>query len=160
MRLQSYINLGFNPVLAVVNDGARRVLQVTGWIGGTGTAPATGLYVGATDYVSLIANAVDIRGASGSAIVLSVVTKTTNYTITSADDIILGNAAGGVVTITLPTAVGVVKQFSVKRINSGGSNVIVNTTSAQTIDGSSSATLTTVNTSLSFVSDNSNWMLV
>jgi hypothetical protein len=65
MRLQAYVYLGWTPILAVATDGARRVLQVTGWEGGSGTAPATGLYVGATGYVSLIGDAVDIRGASG-----------------------------------------------------------------------------------------------
>jgi hypothetical protein len=65
MRVQAYVYLGWSPILAVVADGARRVLQVTGWSGGSGTAPATGLYVGATGYVSNIADAVDIRGDSG-----------------------------------------------------------------------------------------------
>ena len=35
-------NDGWSPVLAVVSDSARRVLQVTGWTGGTGTPPASG----------------------------------------------------------------------------------------------------------------------
>lgn len=56
---------GWTPVLAVVADGARRVQQVADWTGGTGTKPATGKYVGATGLVDLIANGVDIRGASG-----------------------------------------------------------------------------------------------
>ena len=37
---------GWTPQLAVVNDGDRRVLQVSGWVGGTGTQPAVGQYVG------------------------------------------------------------------------------------------------------------------
>lgn len=57
---------GWAPVLAVANDGARRVLQVTDWTGGEGTKPTTLGYIGATGIVPLIANGVDIRGAVGS----------------------------------------------------------------------------------------------
>lgn len=56
---------GWSPVLATVSDGDRRVLQVTDWTGGTGTKPATGLYVGSGGLVSNIAQGVDIRGATG-----------------------------------------------------------------------------------------------
>jgi len=55
---------GWSPAVAITNDGARRVLQVVDWIGGTGTKPATG-YIGATGIVALIADAVDIRGPAG-----------------------------------------------------------------------------------------------
>lgn len=56
---------GWSPVFAVVTDGARRVLQVTGWTGGTGSAPASGKYVGSSGLVTLIADAVDVRGGTG-----------------------------------------------------------------------------------------------
>ncbi|MCY4364719.1 MAG: hypothetical protein OXE17_00600 [Chloroflexi bacterium] len=56
---------GWSPQFAIVADGDRRVLQITGWTGGTGTAPASGLYVGATALVSSLADGVDIRGPSG-----------------------------------------------------------------------------------------------
>ena len=57
---------GWAPVLSVVADGERRVLQLTDWAGGVTDKPATGSYVGATGYVVLIADAVDIRGSAGS----------------------------------------------------------------------------------------------
>jgi hypothetical protein len=56
---------GWSPVLAVVTDGARRVLQVTDWTGGQGTKPATGLYVGVDGLKIAIADGVDIRGTAG-----------------------------------------------------------------------------------------------
>ncbi len=59
---------GWAPVLAVVADGARRVLQVNDWIGGSGTKPATGGYVGATGLTPTIGDAVDIRGPAGGAL--------------------------------------------------------------------------------------------
>jgi hypothetical protein len=57
---------GWTPTLAIVSDGARRVQQVIDWVGGTGTKPATGKYVGVSGLVDAIGDAVDIRGASGS----------------------------------------------------------------------------------------------
>ena len=58
---------GWTPVFAVVVDGSRNVLQVVDWTGGSGTKPVTGKYVGATGLVTLIADAVNIRGAQGAA---------------------------------------------------------------------------------------------
>lgn len=60
-------NDGWSPVFAVVSDGTRRVLQVVDWQGGEGTKPTTGLYVGVSGLVALIANGVDVRGATGAA---------------------------------------------------------------------------------------------
>lgn len=56
---------GWSPVFAVVVDGSRRVLQVPDWVGGAGTKPTTGLYVGATGLTATLASAIDIRGAAG-----------------------------------------------------------------------------------------------
>ena len=58
-------NDGWSPILAVVSDGARRVLQVTDWTGGEGTKPSTGSYIGASGLTGTIGSAVDIRGAAG-----------------------------------------------------------------------------------------------
>ncbi|MFC6047768.1 hypothetical protein ACFPYM_07970, partial [Methylobacterium hispanicum] len=55
-------NAGWTPQFGVATDGGRRVLQVSGWTGGQGTPPASGLYVGVGGLVPNIANAVDIRG--------------------------------------------------------------------------------------------------
>ena len=53
-------NDGWAPVLSVASDGAvRKVLQVTSWIGGEGTAPSTG-YVAAGGVVANIADADDL----------------------------------------------------------------------------------------------------
>ena len=58
---------GWAPVLSLVPDADRRVLQVDDWVGGEGTKPATGDYVGTTGLVSDIEDAVDIRGEQGPA---------------------------------------------------------------------------------------------
>jgi len=58
---------GWSPELTVQSDGARRVLQITDWTGGgTGAAkPDVNDYIGASGLESLIADAIDIRGAAG-----------------------------------------------------------------------------------------------
>lgn len=56
---------GWSAVLANIADGARVVQQVIDWTGGEDSKPASGQYIGATGLVSLIANATDIRGATG-----------------------------------------------------------------------------------------------
>lgn len=57
---------GWSPILAVVNDGDRCVLQITNWTGGVGTKPATGQYLGVNGLVDNIADGTDIRGLRGS----------------------------------------------------------------------------------------------
>lgn len=56
---------GWSPVFAIVADGDRRVLQVEDWVGGEGTPPEAGDYVGADGLVEDINDAVDIRGPKG-----------------------------------------------------------------------------------------------
>lgn len=56
---------GWSPVLAVVADSARYVLQIPDWVGGEGTKPAVNKYVGPTGLVDAIGDAVDIRGPAG-----------------------------------------------------------------------------------------------
>jgi len=57
---------GWSPSLAIVTDGARRVLQITDWVGGEGVKPSVvNQFIGATSIVSSAAAAVDIRGPQG-----------------------------------------------------------------------------------------------
>lgn len=64
----------------------------------------------------------------------------------------------GTTTVTLPTAVGNTNRYTVKNVGSG--TVTIATTSSQTIDGSSSASLPVQYTSLDLVSDGANWNVV
>jgi hypothetical protein len=64
----------------------------------------------------------------------------------------------GTTTLTLPTAVGNANKYAVK--NSGSNTVTIATTSSQTIDGSSTATLPVANTSLDLISDGANWKVI
>ena len=51
---------GWSPRLAVVNDGYRRVLQIVGWVGGIGSPPGHGQYIGPSGLVNTATEAVDI----------------------------------------------------------------------------------------------------
>lgn len=51
---------GWEPVLAVVQDGERRVLQIADWVGGGGVKPASGQYLGLMGFVTDIAQATDL----------------------------------------------------------------------------------------------------
>lgn len=64
----------------------------------------------------------------------------------------------GTTTLTLPTAVGNTNKYTVK--NTGVATVTIATTSAQTIDGSTTASLPVANTALTMVSDGANWQIV
>ncbi|HWK65407.1 MAG TPA: right-handed parallel beta-helix repeat-containing protein [Rhizobiaceae bacterium] len=56
---------GWSPLLRIVTDGARRVVELYDWTGGHGAKPDLTGYLGATGIVSGIAQATDIRGPAG-----------------------------------------------------------------------------------------------
>lgn len=56
---------GWSPILKVAARGDDSVLQITDWVGGTGTKPTTLGYIGTTGIVTNIANASNIRGVKG-----------------------------------------------------------------------------------------------
>lgn len=65
----------WTPVISVVPDGFRLVMQITNWIGGVGEKPVTNLYIGPEGYVDDITKAVDVKGVGqkGWSPVLSIV---------------------------------------------------------------------------------------
>lgn len=56
---------GWSPLLKIVARGDDSVLQITDWVGGTGSKPTTLGYIGTTGIVTNIANASNIRGLKG-----------------------------------------------------------------------------------------------
>ena len=56
---------GWSPVLKTVARGNDVVLQISDWLGGSGTKPTTGQYLSSDGLVSNIANADNIRGIQG-----------------------------------------------------------------------------------------------
>jgi len=85
------------------------------------------------------------------------VAKTTTYTILATDSVI--DCTAGTFTITLPTAVGCMgRSYIIK--NSGAGVITVATTSSQTIDGGTTASLAVQYASLTVVSNNANWIVI
>ena len=56
---------GWSPVLKTVARGNDVVLQISDWLGGSGTKPTTGQYLSSGGLVSNIANADNVRGLQG-----------------------------------------------------------------------------------------------
>lgn len=91
---------------------------------------------------------------------LSVATKTANYTLASSDDLILSNTASGAITLTLPDATTMTgKILSIKQL-SGANKTTINTTSSQTIDSVTSRKMGTYGDFLRVVSDGANWKVM
>ena len=90
---------------------------------------------------------------------LAVTTKTTNYTATTSDNVILVNASSGDVTITLPASSSGLN-FTVKKIDSSSNTVTVASNGSETIDGSSTQVIISQYDAISLVSDGSNFYII
>lgn len=93
---------------------------------------------------------------------LAITTKTTNYTLTIGDDLVLFDGSAGNVTGTLPSSVGLSGEvFSFIRLDASGTSVVITGSSSQTINGQLSYTgLSTQYSRLRVVSDNSNYLIL
>lgn len=58
----------WTPIIAYVPDGARRVAQIVDWVGGGGTKPEVGDYIGPDGFTDDISEATDVRGPEGSGV--------------------------------------------------------------------------------------------
>lgn len=90
-----------------------------------------------------------------------IATKTTTYTTTNADGVILCDATAGAFTVTLVTAsgnTGLTQTF--KKTDSTASVVTIDANGSQTIDGSLTYALSQQWTHVTLVSNGSNWMIV
>jgi hypothetical protein len=89
------------------------------------------------------------------------VSETAAYSILPSDSIVLLSAASAAFTSTLPTAVGVLgKSYTIKKIDSTSNVITIGTTSAQTIDGLTTAPLNTQDDTIEVISDGANWQVV
>jgi hypothetical protein len=100
--------------------------------------------------------------ANGVYNVVNVTSSTYNAAQTSGFPVLLVNTttAASNVTVNLPTAVDNTAEFIIKKIDSSTYSVIVDASSTQTIDGSLTATLKIGYSSISLVSNNSNWFII
>ena len=88
-------------------------------------------------------------------------TVTTTGNVVSGDYLIVANAAGGAITMTLPPAALVPGRIYVfKRINSGANAVIVDGYASETIDGAATHTLTPQWNALTIMSNGVAWFIL
>jgi len=131
-------------------------------VAGDGANSATRLAVGTNGFV-LKANSAQATGLEwGTAVAqLSVTTKTTTYSATSADDVILCDATAGAFTITLPTASGITgKELIFVKIGTDTNRVTVDGSGTETIGGPVDEKLAIPNSRMHIVSDGTNWRVI
>ena len=128
---------------------------------GAGIPNSTGSAWGASYGVSGTGSVVLTANPTITALKQPLTTQTANYAIVAATDFYV-ICTTNAFTVTLPTAVGISGQsFVIKNGNTvvSGNLITMATTSAQTIDGSAPGTITPLS-SLTVVSDGSNWWIV
>lgn len=140
--------------------GGASVLAVT-----TGTKAGFGTVISSPTAVVNLDRAnfnVSLQGGATAYITwtLAISSVANNYTASSTDTVIMANAVGGAITVTLPTAANIAgKMFTIKRISSGANTVTVATTSSQTIDGDTTQVLVSQYASIDVLSDGANWTI-
>jgi hypothetical protein len=158
-HISSASNLTSSGTLALGSNATIRLTFNTSGAFGIGAAPSYGT---ANQVLTSQGNAAlpTWSNVSGAAVSHNLVTKTANYTATAADETILVNAAG-LVTITLPTAVGITgKIYTIKKVDATSYATTVATTSSQTIDGLSTFPLPNQWGGVNVQSDGANWVIV
>lgn len=100
---------------------------------------------------------------AGAGIAVSLASKTSSYTVTTGDAILLGDATSGSVTFTLPAASAVVKGrvYEFKRIDTAsGNSVVVAAAGSDTIDGLATLVLASQYQAVAIYSDGtSKWYI-
>ena len=122
---------------------------------GSGTNTATRLPIGTTGQILVVSGGTAAWTTIIQRVITSVSTATTASAVTGLDYVYL---VSGTTTLTLPTAVGNINEYTVKNV--GTNTVTIATTASQTIDGSTTVLLKVQYTSLSFISDGANWNIV
>lgn len=138
------------------NSGDRVV-----YLADAGTAPTANPASGGVLYSS--SGSLRWMGSSGQSMPIGpmwvVVSKSGTYTANIGELVLCTTTSG--FTVTLPTAVGNGgSSIAVKKVSSDGNALTIATTSSQTIDGASTQSLTVQNSSLTMISDGSNWEIV
>lgn len=99
--------------------------------------------------------------AQGALADLSYSTKTTTYTATDSDDLILADTSGGAWTLTLPAASGVGgKRLWIKKTSSDTDALTIDGNGSETIDGETSLTLNGEGAYIEIICDGSNWHII
>ena len=80
---------------------------------------------------------------------------------TVSDNVLLADASGGAVTVTLPAAADVPgRHFTIKKTDGTGNTVTIDGAGAETIDGAATQVISTQYTALTIASDGSTWWVI
>jgi len=120
---------------------------------GSGTITGTPTYTLAVDATGNI-----IETTAGAGITRSINNISINTTAGASSSTDYVYLISGTTTLTLPTAVGNTNRYTLKNI--GINTVTINTTSSQTIDGSTSITMAVQYTAVDVISDGTNWNII
>jgi hypothetical protein len=100
-------------------------------------------------------------GANAFGNVVTVSTKTTNYTLMTTDFVILGDCTSAAFTLSLPTAAsGVGRIFFLKKVDSSANVLTVQANGSELIDGNNTFLLPSQYQSITLVSDGSKWWII
>ncbi|MDD5625884.1 MAG: hypothetical protein PHG83_01815 [Patescibacteria group bacterium] len=156
-----YMADGYAGRLYFKSDGSWRIQTASsGTAGATVSAYTSNLTIANTGKVGIGTTAPNSTLHINGSFTRAIITKTSTYTATASDDIILCDASGGGFVITLPTAVGIAgREYTIKKIDSSANQCGYTTTSGQTIDGAAMTyQLGTQWQTRTMVSDGANWI--
>lgn len=141
--------------LAVSRGGTNISSYTTGDITyASGATTLSKLGIGSAGQVLKVSGGLPSWGAAGAALAVS--SKTSGYTLTGNDDLILASSSGGSLTLTLPSAAANSgKVFHVKKTDSSSNLVNISTVGIDKLDGINTTKMGSQYDSISFVSDGS-----
>lgn len=114
------------------------------------TTPAAGLIWLDTDAIG--------TGGLG---ILNVTTITVDATLTTSQTVVLCDASGGAITVTLPAASGNAgRHYHIKKIDSSGNAVTIEGDGSETIDGKTTQAIAVQYNSINIVCDGSEWHIL
>jgi hypothetical protein len=156
-------SLSYKLVLKDSNDVTLRTVDEVTWSGSIATvALLDGVLSADATGRAKMADGFNTREkmATGSESPLAVTSKTTTYTATIDDNVIL--CSGSAFTVTLPAAASCSgKKLLIKKTDSTFSNIItIDGNASETIDGATTKKLNTQYESLLIVSDGTNWQIL
>jgi hypothetical protein len=185
LRLWSFFNGSWRNILAILENGII-TLGAYGWrsmpglrviIAANSTGPALqinqdgdGPYLRVGNNILTITNSGNIgigttapnsRLHVAGSISVAITRRTTDYTLTAADCIVICDASSGAFTISLPSAAGIAgRQYTIKKVDSSPNAVTIVPHGTETIDGASSYVLSAQWKYVTIVSDGSNWLII
>jgi len=157
-RIILYTNTNNETIIHLNSPTDKGFFQVKGSSGVTNNAFFFDM---ANNFIGAWTTAPNSRFHIAGSVALSIATKTSDYTATATDCVILVNASTGDKTITLPSASGIQgRVYMVKKDDIEESTKVIIQPSTGNIDGFSNYYLTKPGESVILISDGNNWKIL